>query len=90
MDISEQVKLLDQFFVKPFPGLVDEENDTRPPFAAIGVVIIHIFESPRVTNLVDFVLGYRSEHVVTVYDRFAIDQNDVAEPKEFFHVRARS
>ena len=84
------MKRLDQFFVKPFPGLVHEENDTLPPSAAIGVVIKHVFESPRVTNLVDFVFGYGSEYVVSVYDRFSIDQNDVAEPKEFFHVRARS
>ena len=90
MDTSEQMKLIDQFFVKPFPGLVNEENDTIPPFAAVGVVIIHVFEGPRVKNLVDFVLGYGGEHVVSVYDRFAINQNDVAEPKEFFHVRARS
>ena len=84
------MELLDQFFVKPFPGLAHEENDTLPPSAAIGVVIKHVFVSPRVTNLVDFVLGCRSEHVVSVYDRPAIDQNDVAEPKKFFHVGARS
>ena len=90
MDTSEQVKLIDQFLVKPFPGLVGEENDTLEPFAAVGVVIIHAFESPRVTKIVDFVLGYRSERFVSVRERFAIGQNCVAKPKNFFHVRARS
>ena len=78
MDGCEQMKLLDQFFVEPFPGLVDEENDALPPFAALGVVIIHHFASRRVTKIVEFVLGNRGEHFVSVHKRFAIEQDNVA------------
>ena len=72
------MKLLDQFFVEPFPGLVDEENDTLEPSAAIGVVILHVFASRRVTKIVNFVLGYRGVHFASVYEWFAIEQNDIA------------